>query len=74
MPGMDGYAFHEQLRTERPGLAARTVFITGDVVIERDRAGACSRQPVLTKPFSFDQIEEALIAVMRGAPYQPVRT
>jgi len=70
MPGMDGYAFHEQLRRERPGLAARTVFITGDVVTSVAR-GSVSRQPVLTKPFSFERIEEALIAVMRGAPYVP---
>ncbi|MEO8621500.1 MAG: ATP-binding protein [bacterium] len=70
MPGMDGYAFHEQLRIERPGLAARTVFITGDVVTPMSR-GSVSRQPVLTKPFSFDKIEEALIAVMRGSPYVP---
>jgi two-component system, NtrC family, sensor kinase len=70
MPGMDGYAFHEQLRIERPGLAARTVFITGDVVTSISR-GSVSRQPVLTKPFSFDRIEEALIAVMRGTPYVP---
>ncbi|MEP6731139.1 MAG: ATP-binding protein [bacterium] len=70
MPGMDGYAFHEQLRIERPGLAARTVFITGDVVTSITR-GSVSRQPVLTKPFSFDRIEEALIAVMRGTPYTP---
>ena len=68
MPGMDGYAFHEQLRLERPGLAARTVFITGDVVASVSR-GSVSRQPMLTKPFSFDKIEEALIAVMRGTPY-----
>jgi two-component system NtrC family sensor kinase len=70
MPGMDGYAFHEQLRRERPGLAARTVFITGDVVSPQVR-GSVSRQPVLTKPFSFELIEEALIAVMRGTPYVP---
>ena len=70
MPGMDGYAFHEQLRRERPGLAARTVFITGDVVTTAVR-GSMSRQPLLTKPFSFDRIEEAVIAVMRGAPYTP---
>ena len=70
MPGMDGYAFHEQLRLERPGLAARTVFITGDVVTSASR-GSTSRQPVIMKPFSFDKIEEALIAVMRGTPYVP---
>jgi CheY-like chemotaxis protein len=73
MPGMDGYAFHEQLRVERPGLAARTVFITGDVVMTGSRGGV-SRQPVLTKPFSFDRIEEALVAVMRGTPYRPGET
>lgn len=71
MPGMDGYAFHERLRLERPGLAARTVFVTGDVVTTASR-GSVSRQPVLTKPFAFDKIEDALIAVMRGSPYVPV--
>jgi two-component system NtrC family sensor kinase len=70
MPGMDGYAFHDQLRAERPGLAARTVFVTGDVVSSETRDHVL-RQPVLAKPFSFDQIEEAVIALMRGAPYRP---
>ena len=65
MPGMDGYAFHEHLRQERPGLASRTIFITGDV-IPTSASGGSARQPVLTKPFAFDRIEEALIAVMRG--------
>ena len=71
MPGIDGFAFHEQLRQERPGLAARTVFITGDVVATTASRGSVSRQPVITKPFVFDRIEEALIAVMRGVPYVP---
>ena len=69
MPGMDGSAFHDQLRAERPGLAARTVFVTGDVVSTETRENVL-RQPVLAKPFSFDKIEEAVIAVMRGTPYQ----
>jgi two-component system, NtrC family, sensor kinase len=73
MPGMDGYTFHEQLRRERPGLAARTVFITGDVIATSSSRSSGSRQPVLTKPFAFDKIEEALIAVMRGAPYGSAR-
>jgi PAS domain S-box-containing protein len=70
MPGMDGHAFHEQLRAERPGLAARTVFVTGDVLSSETRESLL-RQPVLAKPFSFDQIEEAVIALLRGAPYRP---
>jgi two-component system NtrC family sensor kinase len=67
MPGMDGPAFHERLRRERPGLAARTVFITGDVVTTSGRM-APIRQPVLTKPFAFEKLEETLVALMRGAP------
>jgi len=70
MPGMDGIEFHEQLRQERPGLAARTVFITGDVVASVAARGSVARQPVLTKPFVFDRIEEAVIAVMKGQGYR----
>ncbi len=67
MPGMDGPAFHERLRRERPGLAARTVFITGDVVTTTGR-GTPIRQPILTKPFAFEKLEDTLVALMRGAP------
>ena len=73
MPGMDGYAFHEQLRLERPGLAARTIFITGDLVTTASTRGGAARQPVLAKPFAFDRLEEALIAVMRGTPWPESR-
>jgi len=67
MPGMDGAAFHERLQQDRPGLAARTVFITGDVVAGGGRASS-HRQPVLTKPFTFEKLEETLVALMRGTP------
>lgn len=53
---------------ERPGLADRTVFVTGDV-ISAPSDGSVSRRPILTKPFSFDRMEEAVIAVMRGTPH-----
>jgi len=66
MPGMDGPAFHERLRRERPGLAARTVFITGDVVTTNSRTSGI-RQPILTKPFAFEKLEETLVALMRGS-------
>ena len=68
MPGMDGAALHEILRRDRPGLAARTVFVTGDVAGRIARGGAIARQPVLTKPFSLDRLEEVLVAVLRGQP------
>ena len=68
MPALDGVAFHELLRRERPGLAARTVFITGDVVnVGRP---APSRQPVITKPFAFEHLEQAIAAVMRGVSFR----
>jgi hypothetical protein len=63
---MDGPAFHERLRRERPGLAARTVFITGDVVTSTGRSSP-TKQPVLPKPFAFEKLEETLVALMRGA-------
>src|SRR5262245_5040190 len=66
MPGMDGPSFHERLRRERPGLAARTVFLTGDVVTSNRMPGV--KQPVLSKPFTFEKLEETLVAVMRGTP------
>ena len=75
MPGMDGVAFHERLRREYPGLAARTVFITGDVMSDDDRAGgvevgSVSKQPILTKPFAFEKLEETLVTLMRSTPTQ----
>jgi two-component system NtrC family sensor kinase len=68
MPGMDGIAFHERLRHDRPGLAARTVFITGDVVSPTGRTAA-ARQPVVHKPFTFERLEDAITAVVRGVPF-----
>jgi two-component system NtrC family sensor kinase len=85
MPGMDGMTFLEHLRKERPGLATRTIFLTGDVVGASAATGrpltlgstgrrgdgqalASLRQPVLSKPFTFEQLEEALVEVLRAAP------
>ena len=65
MPGMDGRTFHDRLRHERPGLALRTVFITGDVVSDEE---APARQPVLTKPFTFEMLEQTLVALLQNAP------
>jgi len=66
MPGMDGLAFHRELARERPGLAQRTVFITGDMAAVGARRAVAARQPTLAKPFTFERLEEALAAVMRG--------
>jgi len=69
MPGMDGIALFGILTRDHPDLATRTVFVTGDVLTpsSRDFIQATS-QPVLTKPFEFEQLEEALITVLRRRP------
>jgi two-component system NtrC family sensor kinase len=66
MPGMDGVALYHALLGERPGLAARTVFITGDLVSMGGRGATALHQPVLTKPFSFERLEETLVSIVRG--------
>jgi two-component system NtrC family sensor kinase len=72
MPGMDGTTFHEILRREKPALAARTVFMTGDVVGAAFRSGTLSRQPVVMKPFALERLEDVVVAVLRGEMMQPV--
>jgi two-component system NtrC family sensor kinase len=67
MPGMDGAAFHAALRAEQPTLAARTIFVTGDVVGEASRAFLeTTTQTVLVKPFEFERVEEALAAALEA--------
>jgi CheY-like chemotaxis protein len=68
MPELDGFGLYDRLRQERPGLAARMVFITGDLLSADARLN--TRQPILAKPFAFEQLEEALVAVMRGTPFE----
>jgi hypothetical protein len=43
------------------------VFITGDVVARGGHASS-HRQRVLTKPFTFEKLEETRVALMRGTP------
>jgi two-component system NtrC family sensor kinase len=65
MPEMDGLQLYDALRKERPGLASRLIFITGDVISASGQFAA-AKQPTLTKPFSFDKLEDMLVAVIRG--------
>ncbi|HEX6966768.1 MAG TPA: ATP-binding protein [Gemmatimonadaceae bacterium] len=67
MPVMDGPAFYEVLRREDPTLAARTLFVTGDLVSASSRAFLdTTTQPVLSKPFEFEQLEANLLALLHG--------
>ena len=66
MPGMDGAEFYETLRVRRPGLARRLLLVTGDVVSVGSRFGG-GGPATLGKPFTFDQLEQAVDALLRGA-------
>jgi two-component system NtrC family sensor kinase len=66
MPGMDGAAFYEALRVRRPGLAGRLLLVSGDVVAVTSRFGS-GGPSTLGKPFTFDQLEDAVAALLRGA-------
>jgi two-component system NtrC family sensor kinase len=73
MPGMDGIAFHEELRRSHPALADRTVFVTGDVLDVSQRLGPASRQPTVAKPFTFERLEETLCTILRADRVTPTR-
>jgi two-component system NtrC family sensor kinase len=68
MRGVDGPAFFEILRREHPTLAARTLFITGDLVSVASRSFLETvGQPVLGKPFDLEQLEISVAALLRDA-------
>jgi signal transduction histidine kinase/CheY-like chemotaxis protein len=61
MPGVDGPALHAALELERPDLARRVIFVTGDTMNPATatllaRTGAL----VLSKPFALDEIRSVL--------------
>ena len=64
MPGEDGIALYAWLGEAHPGLAARTVFVTGDTLGARAQTflSDCG-QPVIEKPFTPASIRAALAAV-----------
>ncbi|HEX5831624.1 MAG TPA: ATP-binding protein [Gemmatimonadaceae bacterium] len=66
MPEMDGWTLHEKVRQCRPGLATRTVFVTGDTITSTTRAPQHGRPAMVAKPFRFEYLEETVHAVLRG--------
>lgn len=61
MPGVNGAQFHWEITKNRPELAKRIVFITGDTISLRTRA-FIEREDVicLTKPFELDELYEVV--------------
>ena len=64
MPGMDGRELFQALRRERPDLADRVVFVTGDAMTGGTREFLeASGRPVLLKPFDLGRLAERLAEV-----------
>lgn len=67
MPGLDGAAVYREATRDQPDLADRFLFITGQA---SHRAGfsdfvAATGNQLLTKPFSVEELREALPTLFR---------
>jgi len=61
MPRMDGAEFYERLLEERPQLAARVLFLSGDITHLAGRGLAeISRDRVLVKPVELAELERRI--------------
>lgn len=64
MPGLNGRGFYDELREKNSGLCQRVIFVTGDVVNEQMRHFLeQEKRPYLAKPFSFDEVRQAVKSV-----------
>ena len=67
MPGMGGREVHAQWKKERPALADRIVFVTGESSVAGDaNAPAATGRPVLAKPFDLGDLEREIGVVVGG--------
>ena len=71
MPGLTGRQVYEQLRQTNPKLAARLIFITGDLVSDKTRQFLDQEKlTCLPKPFSIAEVRSAISkAIAGGTPH-----
>jgi PAS domain S-box-containing protein len=64
MPGLGGVDLHERVAREKPGLAARFLFITGGTTTDRTHEYLeRTRATCLSKPFSVVELLDAIVRV-----------
>ena len=67
MPDMSGRDVYELIRRAHPEMAGRIVFTTGDTVNQDTRAWlAAVGGPVLTKPYTLDQLTQLVDEALQG--------
>jgi len=66
MPRMDGAEFYERLQQERPALAERLLFLSGDITQLASRGlSEVPRDRVLVKPVELAELERRIAAFVR---------
>jgi DNA-binding NarL/FixJ family response regulator len=67
MPRLGGRALYEQLVEERPALAQRFIFVTGDQARAETRQflEACG-QPSVLKPYDLGDLMRAIAEIVKG--------
>ncbi len=67
MPRMGGVELYAQLEEERPELAARVLFLSGDVSQLAEPGNTpVPRERVLVKPVELAELERRIVAFVRG--------
>ena len=66
MPKMDGVEFYQRLQQERPAMADRVLFLSGDITQLAGRGLAeVPRDRVLVKPVELAQLERRILEFVR---------
>jgi|GEM_PF-1043426 len=69
MPVMDGREFFQKLLEEKPRLAERVLFLTGDTLSPSARSFLKSvGRPYLSKPFALDELRRAVEEIISARP------
>jgi two-component system NtrC family sensor kinase len=71
MPGMSGFELHQTIKQTNPELAARLVFVTGDMLSAATQARiAQSGNPYIAKPFAIERLETLVRTLLSQRPIE----
>jgi two-component system NtrC family sensor kinase len=71
MPGMSGFELHQTIKQLNPDLAARLVFVTGDMLSAATQARiAQTGNPYIAKPFAIDRLEALVRTLLAQRPIE----
>jgi two-component system NtrC family sensor kinase len=71
MPGMSGFELHQTIKRLSPDLAARLVFVTGDLLSAATQARiAQSGNPYIAKPFAIERLETLVRTLLAQRPIE----